>query len=144
MLSTWLAVTMIVATLPGAALAAEGPSEGEWPIATHAANVVGLPSGLAWVRTNPMMIGALSASMGTPTSSVLSEYYGAFGATTTVLWQDGAAEIDGWQPSGVANPFIAWLRNDGTSSMWNGFAFESTGEILGGLDPDRPGRRGPA
>ncbi len=142
MFSILLAVALVVAALPSAALAQEAPSAGEWPIATHGANVAGLPAGPAWVRTNPMMIGALSASMGAPPSSVLTDYYGAFGATTTVLWQDGPAEVDGWQPSGAANPFISWLRNDGTSSVWNGFAFESTGQVLGGLEPDRAGRVG--
>jgi hypothetical protein len=124
--------------------AAADPSEGQWPIEQQSSSAANLPRGLAWVRTNPMLITSLSASMGSPPPGVVSEFLGSFGTTATMLWQDGPAEVPGWQPGGTANPFIAWLRSDGTSAGWDPFvsAFESTGEVLGGLDPDHPGRIG--
>ncbi|MEA3502610.1 MAG: hypothetical protein U9R47_07530 [Actinomycetota bacterium] len=142
------AVTLLLAAITVSTIAipaaAEDPSTGRWPIETQSHEVSGLPNGLAWVRSNPMLITSLSASMGTPPPGIVADYFGPFGATAKMLWQDGPAEVPGWQPGGSPNPFISWLRSDGTSSVWDPFlsAFESTGETLGGLSPDRPGRIG--
>ncbi len=136
-----IAVAMAMTALPAIA---EDASAGQWPAEMQPHDVSDLPNGLAWVRTNPMLITALSASMGAPPSGVVSDYFGAFGATAAMLWQDGPAEVPGWQPGGSSNPFITWLRSDGTSSVWDPALsrFESTGETLGGLGPDHPGRIG--
>jgi hypothetical protein len=82
--------------------------------------------------------------MNVPPPGVISDFFGPFGATATMLWQDGAAEVPGWQPAGDPNPFITWLRNDGTSSVWDPFLsqFVTTGLVLGGLDTGHPGRIG--
>lgn len=142
-------VTLILAAVTVSAIVApagaEDPSADQWPTETQPHEVSNLPNGLAWVRTNPMLITALSASMGTPPPGIVSDLFGPFGATTTMLWKDGPPEeVSGWQPGGTSNPFITWLNNDGTSSVWNPsfFGFESTGETLGGLGPDHPGRIG--
>jgi hypothetical protein len=137
-------VILVVLGLFGTAApaVADDPSEGVWPIESQSHVESGMSRGQEWVRTNPMLISALSASMGAPPRIVLDDYFGPFGATTTMLWQDGSSEVTGWQPGGASNPFITWLRSDGTSSVWNPFvsAFESTGEVLGGLGSNHVGR----
>ncbi|RPI23025.1 MAG: hypothetical protein EHM57_04540, partial [Actinobacteria bacterium] len=138
------ATAALVASLAVPAAAQEDPSAGEWPIETQPHQVSGLPRGTQWVRTNPMLITALSPSMGEPPQTVVSDFFGSFGANATMLWQDGPAEVAGWQPGGAPNPFITWLANDGTSVVWDPdptvLDFVSTGEVLGGLGPDHPGR----
>lgn len=136
-----VSIALFVVTVPARA---DDPSAGEWSIEAQSDQVSGLSRGLAWVRSNPMLITSLSASMGTPPVGVVSDYFGSFGATAKMLWQDGPAEVPGWQPGGTANPFVTWLRSDGTSSAWDPFLmrFESTGETLGGLGPNYPGRIG--
>jgi len=133
---------LLVATFPERAWGQEASSAGQWPVSSSGHETIDLSDGLAWVRTHPMMIGSLSASMGTPPPSVVAKYFDDFRANTAMLWQDGPAEVDGWQQSSVTRPYISWLRADGTSAVWNGFAFESTGEVLGGLSPGRSGRVG--
>jgi hypothetical protein len=141
--ATVTATLAVVVVMGAAPAAAEDPSEGLWPIEAQS-SPAGLQAGHAWVRSNPMLITGLSASMGSPPSDVVSDFFGPFGATATMLWQDGPAEVPGWQKGGNANSFISWLRNDGTSAAWDPFVstFESTGVLLGGLDPDHPGRIG--
>lgn len=139
---TLLACAVVLTSINPSALAAEEPSAGEWPVAVEDPVIDGASRGDRWVRTHPMLITALSASMGTPPAAIVEDYFGAFGATATLLWQDGPAELAGWQPGGAANPFITWLRSDGTSAVWNGVAFESSGELMGGLEPGAPGRIG--
>jgi hypothetical protein len=139
-----LTLTLASATFATVAVPAlaQDPSEGVWPIESQSHVESGLSDGQFWVRTNPLLITSLSASMGTPPTNVVNDFYDAFGASATMLWQDGPAEVPGWQPSGSPNPFITWLRADGTSAVWNPFlsAFESTGQVIGGLGADPPGR----
>jgi hypothetical protein len=132
---------VFVGSFPLAALADDDPSAGGWPVASGVASASSGPAGTRWVRTHPMFVSALTVSMGNPPSSAVADYFSGFGATSSLLWQDGPAEVDGWQAS-AARPFISWLRPDGTSSVWNGFAFESTGVLRGGLTPGKPGRIG--
>ena len=48
--------TLVVVVVMGAVPAvAEDPSEGQWPIESQS-SLAGLPAGLAWVRSNPMLI----------------------------------------------------------------------------------------
>ncbi|MGI9585074.1 MAG: hypothetical protein ACR2N7_05735, partial [Acidimicrobiia bacterium] len=136
---TLLVLGLLATAVPAAA---EDPSEGVWSVEAQSHVESGMSHGQEWVRTNPMLISALSATMGAPPQHVVDDYYGSFGATTTMLWQDGPAEVAGWQPGGTANDFVTWLRDDGTSSVWNPFlsVFESTGQVVGGLGFNHPGR----
>ena len=99
---TVTATLVVVVVMSAVPAVAEDPSEGQWPIESQS-SLAGLPAGLAWVRSNPMLITGLSASMGSPPQSVVSDMFGPFGATATMLWQDGPAEVPGWQQGG-ANP----------------------------------------
>ncbi len=134
------AVALSVLLVAGAAPAAAEPSVGEWPVTAREAEP-GLPRGWEWVRTHPMLISALVVSMGAPPPGQRNDYFDAFGASAVTLWKDGPAEVAGWQP-GKDAPFVTWLDDDGTSVVWNGEEFRSTGLTLGGLAPDLPGRIG--
>ncbi len=94
--------------------------------------------GQEWVEENPMFVSALVVSMGQPPPGVVDAYFDDFGASAVSLWQDGAAEAAGWG----GRPFVTWTAPDGTSVVWDGDAFVSTGQVVGGLPPDAPGRIG--
>jgi hypothetical protein len=139
-----LVVAVAVATAIAAAslpVVAEEPSLGKWPQA-RTAHEDDLPAGMAWVRDNPMLVSALVVSMGDPPAGQVADYLGSFGANAVTLWQDGPAELDGWIAGGA--DWISWLAPDATSVAWDPFLeiFESTGNVLGGLGPDAPGRIG--
>lgn len=133
-----VAMSLVAVGSPEAASADE-PSEGAWPVERYASVDAGWSRGTAWVRTNPMMISALIPSMGAPPPNQIDTYFDAFGANTVMLWKDGAVEVPGWQADGDV-PFVTWLEPDATSVGWDGTEWVSTGQVLGGLDADRPGR----
>ncbi|MEE8331911.1 MAG: hypothetical protein V3R84_09070 [Acidimicrobiia bacterium] len=136
LLVTALATMLLV---PGAPASSAEPSVGDWPVPRASMEV---SVGTAWVRNNPMVVSALVASMGDPPPIQVADYLSGFGASAVTLWQDGPAELERWLDQGSA--FISWLAPDGTSVAWDPFVkvFESTGNVLGGLEPDTPGRIG--
>ncbi len=90
------------------------------------------------VERHPMHISALVVSMGQPPPGEIGDYFGDFRANAVSLWLDGASEAPLWK----GNPFTVWLDDAGTSLEWDGTAWVSTGQLLGGLPPDVPGRIG--
>ena len=126
-------------------LAAASPAAGAqepigWPLGNGAEPDV--PAGMDWVRHNPMLITALIPSMGAPPGAEADAYFDEFGATAVQLWMDGPAEVAPWQQVRPEAPFVTWVDRDATSLVWNGAEFVSSGEILGGLEADVPGRIG--
>ncbi|MGI9643409.1 MAG: hypothetical protein ACR2N9_11590, partial [Acidimicrobiia bacterium] len=75
---TLLVLGLLTMAVPAGA---EDPSEGVWSVEAQSHVESGMSRGQEWVRTNPMLISALSATMGVPSSPVVADYYGSFGAT---------------------------------------------------------------
>jgi hypothetical protein len=96
---------------------------------------------MVWVRTHPMTISALVASMGDPPASFDDVYFDDFGANTLMLWTDGNLEIQDWHDIRPGAPWITWLREDGRSVTLDG-ATRVPGSIVGDLASDLPGRVG--
>jgi hypothetical protein len=132
-------VTLLVAVPSGPAAAGADGAVG-WPLGETPES--GLPAGMDWVRNNPMLITALIPSMGAPPVPVADAYFEDFGSTAVQLWMDGSAEVASWQLARPEAPFVTWIDRDGTSLTWNGIEFESSGDVLGGLEADLPGRIG--
>jgi hypothetical protein len=94
-----------------------------------------LSPGLAWVRSNPMMISGLAVVMGSPSPTAVSDYFDLFGATAVHLWATGLPnEIAGWsQAHHPGFRYVSWVQEDGTSLV--------NAQLLGGAPP-LPGRIG--
>jgi hypothetical protein len=94
-----------------------------------------LGRGLAWVRSNPMMISGLSVVMGAPSATAVNEYFDGFHATAAHVWENGLpTEVAGF--AAANNPrfrYISWLHKDGKSI--------SNNQVLGGAAA-LPGRIG--
>jgi hypothetical protein len=110
-------------------------------VATEAALPDGLSRGTTWVRTHPMTISALIASMGDPPASFADAYFDDFGANALMLWTDGSLEVEAWQNARPDVPWITWLREDGRSVTLDG-STRVPGPIAGDLPPNLPGRIG--
>lgn len=96
----------------------------------------GLPRGLAWVRSNPMFISALSVSMDPPTPQQAADYFDGFHATAAHLWTAGLpTRLEGWQASSAPGMrWVSWVDDYGISPV--------NGELIGGLGANPPGRIG--
>jgi len=128
---------------PSSASTAPAGSSGAAPITSAGTAPVGtgtgaapLPRGLAWVRSNPMFISALSVVMPPPTPAQVDAYFDDFDATAVHLWETGLPDrMDGWRAAGRPDlRFVSWVDADGTS--------RADGRLLGGYPAGVPGRIG--
>lgn len=98
--------------------------------------------GRDWLRLHPMPITSLVPTMPNPSESVVDRYFETFGANAVHLWMDGPQQVGGWLEDRQGAGFITWLSPDGTSLAWDGSMFVDTGQLIGGLAPNTPGRIG--
>jgi hypothetical protein len=95
-----------------------------------------------WLRKHPMPITSLVPSLPDPPKSVVDRYMEPFGANVVHLWEDGPPQVEGWLQHRRGAGFISWLHRNGNSKVWNGSEFVDSGQLLGGLAPNTPGRIG--
>ena len=96
----------------------------------------GLPFGVCWVRTHPMMIAGLVVSMDSPPGSEVERFYQDFGANTVQFWADALpTEVDSW--ASVGHPDFAWVAWIDASGISYG-----NNQALGGVGADPAGRVG--
>jgi len=99
-------------------------------------NTGNLPKGLAWTRSNPMFISALSVSIGAPTVAQANEYFDDFNANAVHTWGKGLPDaISGW--SAANHPefrWVAWVDNYGKSL--------ANQQVIGGVGANPAGRIG--
>jgi hypothetical protein len=118
------------------------------PVAEFSAAAVGSTRAKAWLRLHPMPITSLVPSLPNPPGAVVDRYMEPFGANAVHLWMDGPPQVEGWLQHRRGAGFITWLApsgaigQPGNALFWNGSAWVDSGQLMGGLAPNTPGRIG--
>jgi hypothetical protein len=144
-----LTVVAAAAIVPGEPAAAQTPdcptdmqTASIQPAPEFTTAAVGSERAREWLRKHPMPISALVASVPNPPKSVVDAYFEPFGANAAHLWKDGPPQVEGWLQFRRGAGYITWLENNGNSVAWNGSEFVDTGQPIGGLPGNNPGRIG--
>jgi hypothetical protein len=95
-----------------------------------------------WLRKHPMPITSLVPSLPNPPAAVVDRYMEPFGANSVHVWEDGPPQVEGWLKHRRGAGFLSWLNTTGNSKVWNGSEFVDSGQLMGGLGPNTPGRIG--
>jgi hypothetical protein len=112
------------------------------PLAEFTPAAVGSTRARDWLRKHPMPITSLVPSLPDPPASVVDRYMEPFGANVVHVWEDGPPQVEGWLQYRRGAGFISWLHRNGNSKVWNGSEFVDSGQLLGGLAANTPGRIG--
>lgn len=144
-----LTVVAAAVVVPGQRATAQTP---ECPIDMQVTSMQGAPEFTSaaagstrareWLRLHPMPISALVATVPNPPKSVVDAYFEPFGANAVHLWKDGPPQVEPWLQYRRGAGYITWLENNGNSLAWNGSEFVDTGQPIGGLPGNNPGRIG--
>jgi hypothetical protein len=112
------------------------------PEAQFSTAAAGSTRAKTWLRLHPMPITSLVPSLPNPPPTVVDRYMEPFGANVVHVWEDGPPQVEGWLQYRRGAGFISWLHRNGNSKVWNGSQFVDSGQLLGGLAPNTPGRIG--
>ena len=112
------------------------------PVAEFAPAAVASTRAKDWLRKHPMPITSLVATVPNPPKTVADRYLEPFGANAVHLWKDGPAQVEAWLRHRRGTGYITWLENNGNAAAWNGSDFVNSGQLMGGLPPNNPGRIG--
>jgi hypothetical protein len=88
------------------------------------------------LRADPPFVSALMLVDGIPPRQFADDYFDGFNATAVHFWESGLPrQLSAWEEKRRSRMrFFSWVDKDGRS--------RDNGQVLGGIEPDRPGRVG--